>query len=113
MTEPTRPRQGFANEYTRPVVEYGPDPNDRRTLALVRDTLTRVQGLLVAPWLGADSDPSTTFHGYGPQLQDFRGAASPAATGVTFRNGGNAEISSGLVEGTQGDPTRRMFADRL
>lgn len=113
MTEPTRPRPGFANAHTRAVVDYGPDPNDARARGLFRDTLARVQGVLVAPWLGSDHDPSATYSGYGPALQDFRGAASPATTGVTFRDGGNAELASGVVEGPAGDPARRMFADRL
>lgn len=104
---------GFANEQVNRVVDYGRDPAERHVRALVRDTVRRVQGFLVAPWVGADHDPSWTFHGYGPGLQDFRGAASPATTGVTFRDGGSADISSGVVEGPMGDPARRIFADRL
>ncbi len=112
-TRPTRPRPGFVNETAQVIRDYGPDPNRRHAARLLHDTAMRVQGMLVRPWLGADDDPYLTFSGYGPGLQDFVGAASPASTGVTFRDGGNAEISSGIVEGPMGDPARRIFADRL
>lgn len=103
----------WANAEQRAVVDFGRDPAESTVRRLMRDTATRVQGFLVAPWVGSDYDPSRVFYGYGPALQDFRGAASPATTGVTFRDGGSADISSGVVEGPAGDPARRIFADRL
>lgn len=102
-----------ANETTRTVVDYGRDPAESHVRALARDTVDRVQGFLVRAWMGADTDPYTTFYGYGPGIQDFSGSASPATTNVTYRDGGSADISSGVVEGPLGDPARRIFADRL
>jgi len=104
----------YANEHRRCIVDYGPDPAESWVRRLVADTVARVQGALVAPVVGADHSPETTYGGaYARSPQSFRGAASPATTNVTYRNGGAAEISSGIVEGPFGDPSRRMFAERL
>lgn len=102
----------FVNEQPRTIVDYGRDPAESTVRRLVRDTLERAQGFLVAPWVGSDYDPSRVFYGYGPELQNFRGAASRATSNVTYRAAA-ADISSGLVEGPLGDPARRIFADRL
>jgi len=101
----------FANARTRPAVDFDADPNNP-SAGMVQETLMRLHGFLVPAVLGGDSDPERQFHGYGPQLQDFRGAASPASTGA-IPNGGNAELSSAVVAGPMGDPARRIFADRL
>ena len=99
------------NATAQVVVDYGADPADRGVLGLMRDTLTRAQGWLVHAYVGENSDPSRTFTGYGPALQDFRGSAAGGShTGVVYRNGGNAEISSGVVDQS---PGAAAFAARL
>ena len=75
------------------------------------DVLARVQGWFAHAYVGENSDPSRTFTGYGPALQDFRGsAAGGSATGVVYRNGANAEIASGVVDQS---PGAAAFAARL
>ena len=104
----------FTNERRVCISDFDVDPSRAWADLLLEDTASRVQGLLVAPVIGADHDPEQTYGGaYARSPQSFRGAASPAATNVVYRNGGHPEISSGIVEGPMGDPARRMFAARL
>ena len=101
-----------ANGIRREVIDYGEDPI-APSRGLVADALARLHGWLVPAYAGGDVDPGGQFFGYGPPLQNFRGAANPAATLVTYRDGDYAELSSAEVAGTMGDPARRIFADRL
>lgn len=102
-----------ANATPRVVVDYGPDPADRFAGGVLRDVLARVQGFLVPAVVGGDTDPSNVFYGYGPELQSFKGAGNRASTTVVYRDGGSPQLSSGIVEGPEGDPARRIFAARL
>lgn len=100
-----------ANATTQVVVDYGPDPAERGVLGLMVDTLSRVQGWFVHAYVGEATDPSRTFTGYGPALQDFHGAAAGgSATGVVYRNGANPELSSGVADSS---PGAAAFAARL
>lgn len=103
---------GAANAVTRQVTDYGEDPISP-SRGLIEEIRTRLHGWLVPAYVGGDTDPDRQFFGYGPPLQDFKGAANPAATLVTFRNGDYAELSSAESGGPMTDPTRRIFADRL
>ncbi|MEV4557787.1 hypothetical protein AB0K51_12395 [Kitasatospora sp. NPDC049285] len=105
----------FANQYVAPVSEFGEDPNGRSTArGLLTEIWTRVQGFRTHPYGPADKDPSITFNGYAIAPQDFRGLGNQLGPGtVPYRNGGYATIASGLVEGPLGDPSRRIFAQRL
>lgn len=104
-----------ANSYLAAVTEYGEDPNGRATArGLLGEIWARVQGFRTHPYGPAQGkDPSITFNGYGPAPQDFRGMNSINAGGIPYRDGGYATIASGLVEGPLGDPSRRLFAQRL
>lgn len=103
-----------ANARARVVVDYGPDPADRYARGLLADTLARVMGRLVHGYGADDFNPSTTYHGQDDRrLQNFAGAAHGGATSVVTRDGGHADMSSGIAEGPMGDPARRIFADRL
>lgn len=99
------------NARKRVIVDYGPDPAESWLRRLVCDTRDRVQGLFVRAYPAEDSQ--TMFYGYADAGQDFAGAANPGAVLTTYRDGGNADISSGIVEGPMGDPARRIFAARL
>ena len=103
---------GFANAQQRVITDFGQDPNNPAG-GLVRDAMRRLHGFLVPVMVGGDADPVTQFHGDGPPLQDFLGAANRASTTVVFRNGDMPTISSGIAEGPTTDPARRIFADRL
>jgi hypothetical protein len=100
------------NAQRRVITVYGDDPNAAPARGLLRDMLARVQGFLVPAVVGAKGDPGLSFTGYAVAPQRFEGAAS-VATPHTFRDGGSADISSGIVAGPMGDPARRMFAARL
>lgn len=104
-----------ANAYRAAVTEYGEDPNGQRPgRGLLADVWTRLQGFRTHPYGPADKDPSTTFNGVGPAVQNFQGMGDLLAVGaVPYRNGGSATLASGLVEGPLGDPARRIFATRL
>ena len=102
-------RNPAPNARARVVVDYVPDPGPQAA-GLLRDTLDRVQGRLVAAVVGSDADPAGLFFGYGPALQSFRGVASAGSTSVVYRNGGNAELASGVVDG---NPAAAVFAARL
>lgn len=103
-----------ANQYLAPVSEFGEDPNGRGTArGLLGEIWTRVQGLRTHPYGPADKDASTTFNGYAAPPQDFRGMNAINAGATPYRNGGYATIASGLVEGPLGDPSRRVFAQRM
>jgi len=97
------------NAAPRVIVDFGPDPHDGYARGLLSAIVASVQGFLVPAVLGGDTDPGNQFYGYGPEIQSFKGAASPAATTIVFRDGGSPQISSGIVEG----PSRRIFAARL
>lgn len=105
-------RNPAVNAQTRVVTDYGPDPADGRARGLIGDLVARMQGYLVPAVVGANGDPSTSFFGYGPELQKFTGAAG-AGNGVVYTDGAYPDISSGIVEGPYGDPARRIFAARL
>jgi hypothetical protein len=100
----------FANERPHVVVDFGPDPNNPAK-GLVRDAFLRVWGFLVPVYAGGSLDRGSQFHGVGPAMQDFVGAANPAATTIVNRDGEYPTISSGVT--ADGDPVRRMFAERL
>ncbi len=101
-----------ANAVTRPVTDYGEDPI-APSRGLIRDAFLRLHGWLVPAYVGGDTDPGGQFFGYGPQLQNFTGAASPATTEVTYRDGDYADLGSAETAGVTGDAARRIFADRL
>ncbi|MFC8717779.1 hypothetical protein [Kitasatospora sp. NPDC057198] len=104
----------FANQYISPVSEFGEDGNGRSTArGLLTEIWTRVQGFRTHPYGPADKDPSTTWNGVAAAPQDFRGMNSINSGAVPYRDGGYATIASGLVEGPLGDPSRRVFAQRL
>ena len=102
----------FANQYSAPVAEFGPDPRERVAGGLFAEIWARVQGLRTHPYAPADKDPSTTFNGYAQAPQNFQ-VQIPLGSGIPYRDGGSATIDSGLVEGPMGDPARRIFAQRL
>jgi hypothetical protein len=105
----------FANSYTAPVQEFGPDEfGEGLARGMFRDIWARVQARMgQAAWLGFDGDPVSTLGGYAQSPQNFQGAASRATTLVVGRDGGYPTISSGITEGPTGDPARRIFAARL
>lgn len=103
----------FANQFTRPTAEFGEGPDARQGRGLLADLWSRVQGARTHPYGAEKSDPSITWNGYAENPQDFAGLNAPLGGGVPFRNGGNATIDTGLVEGPLGDPARRIFAARL
>lgn len=94
------------------VVDFGVDPNQPGR-SIAHEAFLRLHGFLSPVYSGGDVSPETQFHGLAAPVQDFRGLAAPAANSVTYRNGGNAELSSAVSAGVTGDPTRRIFADRL
>lgn len=100
-----------ANARVRPIVEYGPDPADSWVRRLTRDISERVQGFIGRVYPAEDQ--STMFYGYADAGQDFAGMAGHVGASGTFRDGGHADISSGITEGPMGDPARRMFAARM
>jgi hypothetical protein len=103
----------FANQYVRPVVEFGEGPDSAQGRGLFREIWSRVQGARTHPYGAEKSDPSITWNGVAQSPQDFKGFNAPMSGGVPYRNGGFAHIDSGLIEGPMGDPARRIFAQRL
>lgn len=103
----------FANEYRETVTCFGVGPDARQGLGLLRDLWQRVQGARTHPYGPEKSDPSITWNGYAQAPQDFKGLNAPLGGGMPYRDGGSADISSGLIEGPLGDPARRIFAQRL
>jgi hypothetical protein len=103
----------FANQVVRPVSDFGEGPDSRQGRSLFQEIWTRVQGLRTHAYGPEKSDPSITFNGYAHSPQDFTGLGAPLGGAIPYRNGGNATLASGLVEGPLGDPARRIFAQRL
>jgi hypothetical protein len=105
---------GFANEYTAPVAEFGPDPRARLAAGLLTSIWTRLQGARTHPYGPMKGkDPSITFNGVAEPPQGFRGFSAPLGSGTPYRNGSSPQLDTGLVEGPLGDPARRIFAQRL
>lgn len=102
----------FANAVRRTVIDYGVDPHNP-SQGIAHDLMLRLGAFLVPVVGGGDTDSAQQFHGVGPQLQDFTGAAGNVGNSVLYTNGGNAEISSAGPAGVTSDPARRIFADRL
>lgn len=102
----------FANEFRQPVAEYGVGPDSRQGLGLLRDLWSRVQGARTHPYGPEKADPSITWNGYATGPQRFTGLDA-IGSGIPYRDGAFADISTGLVEGPMGDPARRIFAQRL
>jgi hypothetical protein len=103
----------WANEQRQQVVDFG---EDRRApgRGLVREIWARVQGFRTHPYAPAQGkDPSITFNGLAAAPQDFSGLGQLAVGGLPYRNDGFATLDTGLVEGPLGDPSRRIFAQRL
>jgi hypothetical protein len=94
------------------VVEFGEDPLAPGR-GLLTELWTRLQGARTHPYGVEKSDPSITFNGVGPALQNYAGLGQLSAGAYPYRNGGSATIASGLVEGPLGDPARRIFSQRL
>lgn len=92
------------------ITEYGENPTNP-SRGLIRETMARLHGWLVPAVTGADGSDERTFHGYAQTQQDFKGAANPASTGVTYR--GTAEFTGSGGGGPTIDSARRIFADRL
>ena len=111
-SEPGSAALGAINARPRTVVDYDTDPRNP-AMQVFRDVLLRLHGFLVPAVLGGDADPETMFFGYGPELQDFKGAAAPGHNPVVYADPTGAEIGSAAVAGPSGDPARRIFADRL
>jgi hypothetical protein len=105
-------RSLFANAVPRQVVDFGVDPHNPARGA-VHDAWLRLHGFVVNVVAGGDTDPSSTFAGAVPSMQNFIGLSTAGATAQTIRNGGMPDISSPLTEGPETDPVRRIFADRL
>jgi hypothetical protein len=103
----------FANEGRQQVATFGVGPDARQGLGLFRELWSRVQGARTHPYGLEKSDPSITWNGVAQAPQNFRGLNAPMGGSVPYRNGGNATIASGLIEGPMGDPARRIFAQRL
>lgn len=102
---------GFANQVTRVVTDFLPDPNNP-SRDIAADMTLRVQGQLVAPMVGGDLDPGLQFFGYSEALQDFKGLAVGTPTSSVMRDGA-ADLSDAVTANPMGDPARRIFADRL
>jgi hypothetical protein len=106
----------WANSFTQVVTLFGDDPTSggRQGRGILADIWQRVQGARTHPYGPEKADPSTTWNGVLlGDSQQFRGADFLLGGGVAYKDGGAADISSGLVEGPMGDPARRIFAQRL
>ena len=106
----------WANSFTQTVTQFGTDPNSggRQARGIVADIWRRVQGDRTHPYGPEKADPSITWNGaLIADSQQFRGAGFLLGNGLPYKDGGSADISSGLVEGPMGDPARRIFAERL
>lgn len=101
------------NAHTSLVTDYGPDP-DTPGRAIVREAMLRLHGWTTGVFAGGDVDPEGQFGGVlTHSLQDFKGLAAPTASPVAYRNGDYATIDSAATAGPGGNPTMRVFADRL
>lgn len=103
-----------ANRYQRTITEYGADPNDQRTIGLMSGLWQRAQSKWAGRYGVANGDPGGSFTGTLTRDQAFmHGTVPMGANPNSFRNGDAAQIDSGLIEGPMGNPTMRIFADRL
>lgn len=104
--------QPAANAYRREITEYGADPRRGPVLGLFNDIWQRAQGKRVLAYRGDQSDPSSSFYGWGPQLQQFTGTG--AANSIVYKDPAAATLANaqGDIESID-DPTMRILADRL
>lgn len=92
---------------------FGPDPNT----APIHAFMSRVHGYLQArytPYVGPnEGNPGRFWPGYAPSPQSFTGMAGQGGSAVVYRTGAYPQTDSGVVTGPLGDPSRRIFAERL
>lgn len=105
-------RQPAVNAYQRTITEYGSDPRQGPVLGLFNDVWARAQGRRVKAYRQDQSDPSQSFYGWGPQLQQFTGTG--AANSIVYKDPAANTLANaqGDIESID-DPTMRILADRL
>lgn len=104
-----------ANARRVEIVEFVGDPAaEARLYGLAGEVIGRAQGGGQLAYVGAESDPSQAFYGYGPGLQRFVGAATGGArNAVTYRDTSQGVFETGSADNTLNDPVRRMLAERM
>jgi hypothetical protein len=102
------------NQGVAVVATFGPDPN----ATPMNQTLpSRLQGYLQSwftPYVGpSEVNPGRFWPGYAPSPQSFVGMAGSGGSAVVYRTGAYPQTDSAVIAGPLGDPSRRIFAERL
>lgn len=104
----------FANETRGLIPEFGPDPSNRRFLGLMSRKVHEDQGHYNHPYGPSNLNPGYEWDGYAHNPQHYKGFAVATGGSLTqYRDGGWEQTDSGVVAGPLGDPSRRIFAERL
>lgn len=101
------------NETIQLASSFGADPND----LVIHSLQSRIHGYLQShytPYVGpSEINPGRFWPGYAPSPQSFTGMAGQGGSGVVYRTGAFPQTDSAVIAGPLGDPSRRIFAERL
>jgi hypothetical protein len=101
------------NQSAELAATFGPDPNTGPIQAF----MSRVHGYLQAsytPYVGpSEVNPGRFYPGYAPNPQSWAGMAGHGGSGVVYRTGAFPQTDSAVISGPLGDPSKRIFAERL
>lgn len=103
-----------ANQGVALAATFGDDPN---AAGINHGLASKIHGYLQSwftPYVGpSEVNPGRFWPGYAPSPQRFTGMAGMGGSGVVYRTGAWAQTDSAVITGPLGDPSRRIFAERL
>jgi hypothetical protein len=103
----------FANQTSQTIAVFGPDPNNRAIRWFMRRQWYDDQSHFTSPYGPSELNPGRFNPGYINGLQDFVSYNQSGGSTVPFRTGAYPQTDSAVITGPMGDPTRRIFAERL
>lgn len=103
----------YANQSAQTIAEFGPDPNNRRIRWLMTRQVWDDQSMYTSPYGPSELNPGRFHPGYMDDPQNFVSFNQHGGSEVPYRTGAFPDTSSAIVTGPMGDPSRRVFAERL
>jgi hypothetical protein len=103
----------YANQSAQTIAEFGPDPNNRRIRWLMTRQVWDDQSMYTHPYGPSELNPGRFHPGYMDDPQNFVSFNQQGGSEVPFRTGAFPQTDSAIVTGPMGDPSRRVFAERL
>lgn len=102
------------NQGVQLIASFGSDPN---AAGINNGLASKIHGYLQSwftPYVGpSEVNPGKFWPGYAPSPQSFAGMAGFGGSAVVYRTGAYPQTDSAVIAGPLGDPSRRIFAERL